>query len=131
MSVWFGMKRSAAIDFDHRMASVLDADLRGIGERRAHVAIAHGDRGQRRERVDLPNGARRGQDGARLSARDGVEQLIVQPHLDGVRLLFRADDLLFQHFQIGRDVALRVDQRLLADVVVRHACARFDFETSM
>src|SRR5205823_13727271 len=36
------------------------------------------------------------------------------------RFLFRADDFLFELFQIGRDEALRVDERLFADVVGRN-----------
>ena len=86
----------------------------------AHVAVAHRDR--RRSDASASTSPT-----ARAVARIGrtrcraiaLEQLAVQPQLDGDRLLLGADDLLLQLLQIGRDVALGVDQRLLADVVRR------------
>ena len=101
------------------MASVVDADLRSFAERGPDVAVAHRDRGQRGDGIDLANGAAGGEDGA-AHLRNAIEQRVVQSRFDGDRFLFRADDFLFQHFQIGSDEALGVDQRLLADVVVRH-----------
>ena len=87
---------------------------------RADVAVAHGDRGQRGRWRRSPRPLARCARMAGARARDRAEELVVEAQLDGDRLLFRADDLLFELLEIGRDVALGVGERLLADVVRRH-----------
>src|SRR5688572_23765476 len=100
------------------MASVFDADLRVLAECGTDVAISHRDGGQRADGVDLPY-CLRGSENGGTDRRDRAEELVIQTQLDGDRLLLGTEDLFFERLEVGRDVALRVRERLLADVIRR------------
>ena len=101
------------------MAAVVDLDHAGIVHHRAAVAVFDRDDGKRRERVKL-----RDRGGGLLDALGARADLVAQGGEDlvfeRVVTLPRGQDLLLQVLELLRDVALAVDERLLADVGVGH-----------
>ncbi len=104
---------------DDRVPSVVDLDRAGIVHHRAAVVVFDRDDGKRREGIKLRDRGGGLLDalgiGADLVAQGG-EQLV----FERVVALARGQDLLLQVLELLRDVALAVDERLLADVGLGH-----------
>ena len=102
----------------HRMPPAPDVDDAVVGQHRAHVAVRLGHLGQRGGNVQLGRGPRRREQlrgRAAIWAQHLPEELALQ--LQDALLGVEHQRLVL--LQLGRDVALGVDQRLLADVVGR------------
>ena len=103
-----------------RMAAVLDVDDAVRSHLRAHVVVGTGRLRKAREHIDERDLVRRLLN-LRQMCFDGLADLCEEVVLDVDDLLLRAEDLRLELLEFLRDVALRIRERLLADVAVRHA----------
>src|SRR5690606_8083496 len=100
------------------MAAVLDLESAALVALGAGVAVSHRDLRERGMAVQL------GQE-TRVALEDGrlLGHAVAQPPedlgLEARHALLGIQDLLLILFELRRDVSLRIDERLLADVVVR------------
>ncbi len=83
-----------------------------------HVVVAQGNPGQAEEHVHQGEGFRDALD-VRNVVQHRLPHLFEQRILQRVCLLLRAQDAVLPFLQLGGDEPLRVDQRLLADVIGR------------
>ena len=99
------------------MAAALNFNNAGLVHRGAAVVVLHRHGGKGTKRIQLGDEGR-GQldagDGLRQPGAQGGEQLVLQR---GVAVL-GGEDIVLQILQLLSDVALAVDQRLFADIVV-------------
>ena len=102
------------------MTAVLDVDDAIRSHLRAHVVVGAGRLREAREHIDERDLVRRLLD-FRQMRLDGLADLREEIVLDVDDLLLRAKDLRLELLELLRDVALRIRERLLADVAVRHA----------
>ncbi len=102
---------------DHGMAPGLDPQDRRLIKRRADVAIAQRHLRQRRGHVQSRQRLRRAQQRRRVG-RYTSAYLLEKPRLQLADALLGVEDAAFVLLELRRDVALRVDQRLLTLVVV-------------
>ena len=103
----------------HRMAAALNFNNAGLVHRGTAVVVFHRHGGKGAKRIQLGDKGRRqldAGDGRRQPGAQGGEQLVLQR---GVAVL-GGEDIVLQILQLLSDVALAVDQRLLADIVVGH-----------
>ena len=103
-----------------RMAAVLDVDNAVRPHLRAHVVVGAGRLRETREHIDECDLVRRLLDLCQMRL-DGLADLREEVVLDVDDFLLRAEDLRLELLELLRDVALRIRERLLADVAVRHA----------
>ena len=99
------------------MAAALNFNNAGLVHRGAAVVVFHRHGGKGTERIQLGDTGRRqldAGDGRRQPGAQGGEQLVLQR---GVAVL-GGEDIVLQILQLLSDIALAVDQRLLADIVV-------------
>ena len=105
----------------HRMAPAFYVNDQVVRQSRANVAVRFCHLGQRGGRVEFGDGVRRGEQ-ARRRGRDLAEQLPVELAFQLQDALLGVEHQRLVFLQLGRDVALGVDQRLFADVVGRDEC---------
>ncbi len=104
---------------DDRMPALVDFKLRGLVDHRLHIPQPLADLRERAEHIQCGDRLR-----SRLQRREmlpdllpeGAEKVVL--HLVDLRL--GVQDQILHLLQLRRDVPLRIGQRLLADVVVRH-----------
>ena len=101
------------------MAAGLDVDVEAVVHHRAAVAVLGGLEGEARQTVDLGHELRVALDGGHILL-DLSHQIPEDAALDGQDALFGSHDGLLVLLQLRCDVALRIDQSLLADPVLRH-----------
>ncbi len=104
---------------DHCVATVPDVEFLAFVDDGLHVVILPRHRGERTQRVQHRHNA-----GILLNGGDVLngsgDEVVENPRLDGKNPVFGVQDFLFVFFQFGRDVALGVDERLLANPLGRH-----------
>ena len=105
----------AALEFNHGMASLLDADLVALNQLGADVIILYGHFSQRSVDVELPEQTCRSLDPPRLSG-DSLSYLVKKVFLQFRNALFGAENLLFVFLKLLGHKSLTVHQGLLAAV---------------
>ena len=106
----------------HRVARVAQHEALALVEHGPHVAVAHRGLGERQQRVERRERGG-GPEHLRGMRRDLAADLLVDGGLQLLQPVARAEHPVLVLLQLLRVEPLRVDERLAADVVLRHAAA--------